>query len=76
MRLAGEHKQRALVKNLVDGNLEGEAAPMTFPLRGGGEEIRGAPFAYCPNLVQKVTCLLQQNEERLANINLSWTQFQ
>ena len=75
VRLAGEHKQRALVKNLVDSYLETEAAPMPFPLRSG-EEITGVPFPYCPNLVQKVTCLLQQNKERLANINLSWTQFQ
>ena len=70
MKLAGEHTQRARVKELVDGNLEAEAAPMSFPLRGGGEEIRGAPFAYCPNLIQKVTQLLQQNKERSAKNEL------
>ena len=72
MKLGGEQKQRALVKDLVAGNLEAEAAPMSFALRGGGEEIRGAPFAYCPNLVQKVTTLLQQNKERSAKRELKF----
>ena len=69
VKLAGEHRQRTLAKELVDGNLDAEAAPMSFPLKGGGEEIRGVPFAYCPNLIQKVTHLLQQNKEKSA-INL------
>ena len=54
MILAGESKQSVLAKELVGDNLVAEAAPFSFTLKSGGEEIRGAPLAYCPDLVGKV----------------------
>ncbi len=59
---AGEQKQRLLVKELVGPNLSSEAVPFTFAVEGG-EEIRRAPMAYVPNLVAKVTQLLNQNDQ-------------
>lgn len=51
---------------MIGDNVVAEAAPMTFPLKAGGEEIRGAPLAYCPELNQKIEQLLQKNVERYA----------
>ena len=62
--LAGEKKQRALASTLLGDNLEAEAAPMSFPLKGGGEEIRAVPLAYVPQLRAKVLHMLQQNVDR------------
>ena len=37
--LAGEKKQRALASSLLGDKLEADGATMSFPLKGGGEEI-------------------------------------
>ena len=68
MYLAGEHRQRALARTLLGNNLEAEAAPMSFPLKSGGEEIRATPLAYIPDLSGKVVSLLQQSVDRLIYI--------
>lgn len=55
-----------MAKSLLGDNLEAETVPLTFPLKkadGGGEEIRATPYCYVPDLVDKVTTLLDQNEK-------------
>ncbi len=49
--------------DLVGGNLEAEAVPMTFRLKEGGEEIRAVPLVYIPNLQKKVFDLLDENNK-------------
>lgn len=60
--LGPEHKVRSIARDLVGPNLDSEMVPFTFPLDGGGEEVRKAPMAYVPDLVGKVTQLLEQND--------------
>ena len=61
---AGEQKQRGLVRELVGPNLSSESLPFTFSIdKGKSEEIRRAPIAYVPDLVAKVTQLLDQNDK-------------
>lgn len=70
--LAGEKKQQVLAGSLLGDNLEAEATPMSFSLNGGREEVRATPFAYVPNLTDKVVQMLEQNINRytkkLANL--------
>ena len=60
---ASERLERNLAKELVGPNYTAEAVMLTFPLDGGGEELRKAPFAYIPNLKDKVIQLLDQNDK-------------
>lgn len=60
---ASENKERLLAKKLVGPNLDAEAVAFTFPVDGGGEEIQKAPMAFIPDLVAKVTQLLDQNDK-------------
>ena len=60
--LGSERKQRALSNKLVGDHLEVELAPFSFQLSNGGEELRGAAFAYTPSVTRKVVQLLEQNE--------------
>ena len=60
---ANEAKERALASVLVGPNLDAEAVPFTFPYPGGGEQFRKAPMAFVPDLVEKVTQLLDQNDQ-------------
>ena len=60
MYLGSERKQRALSNKLVSDNLEAELAPFSFQLSNGGEELRGAAFAYTPSLTRKVVHLLDR----------------
>ena len=48
-------------KRIVDDNIQGELAPFSFTLTSGGEELRAAPLVFIPNLIQKVTQLLDEN---------------
>jgi hypothetical protein len=61
--LAGKKRQRDLAKELV-GDITSEPVPMSFSLPSGGEELRAAPFAYSPNLNEKVIQILERNAER------------
>lgn len=61
--LASEAKERTLAKVLVGPNLDAEAVPFTFPNSGSGEHFRRAPMAFVPDLVAKVTQLLDQNDQ-------------
>ena len=56
-------KERALASVLVGPSLDAEAVPFTFPNPGGGEQFRKAPMAFVPDLVGKVTQLLDQNDQ-------------
>ena len=42
--------------------VKGEIALFSFPIPSGGEEIKGAPLVYIPQLVDKVVQLLEGNE--------------
>ena len=39
-----------------------EKGAFTFPLTGGGEEIREVPFAYVPNLIAKASDMVMAHE--------------
>lgn len=60
---ASESKERCLAKELIGPNYTAEAVVFTFPLDGGHEELRKAPFAYIPDLKHKVFQLLDQNDK-------------
>ncbi len=61
-----EPKQRALSSELIGTNLKCENAPFTFYFdHHTYEEVRKAPLAYVPDLVGKVTQLLDQNDRYL-----------
>ena len=53
---------RHISSQIVSDNLKGEIAPFSFPIPSGGEEIKGAPLLYIPQLVDKVVQLLERNE--------------
>ena len=53
---------RAAAKEMIGNNLVAESAPFTFSLKGGGLEVRAAPYVYVPNLETKVVQLLEKNE--------------
>ena len=64
INLESEAKERTLATKLVGPNLKAESVPFSFSLDGGAaEEIRKAPMAYIPDLVGKVTQLLEQNDK-------------
>ena len=39
-----------------------ELAPFSFSLPSGGEEFRGAPLVFIPDLILKVVELLEEND--------------
>ena len=53
---------RHICRQIVGDNLKGEMALFYFPLPSGGEELRGAPLVYIPDLVKKVVDLLEENQ--------------
>ena len=42
MALEGEQRQQSVAKELIGDNIMAEAAPKSFPLKAGGEEV-GVP---------------------------------
>ena len=60
VHIASEKKQRLLSKELVTTDILAEAAPFTFPLKRGGEEVRASAMAHIPSLLNKVLELLEQ----------------
>ena len=57
--MSTESKVRSLARDLIGPNL---ASELTFPLDGGGEEVRKAPMAYISDLQAKNKQLLDQND--------------
>lgn len=53
---------RHISRQIVGDNLKGEMALFSFPATSGGEELRGAPLVFIPDLVQKVVELLEENQ--------------
>ena len=47
---SGEERMRHICRQIVGDNLKGEMALFSFPLPSGGEELRGAPLVYIPDL--------------------------
>eukprot|EP00731_Ephydatia_muelleri_P003359 Em0001g3359a len=56
-----EEKMRQIARGLLGENLQGEVTPLSFCLSSGGEEIRGAPLVFMPDLNQKVIQMLDDN---------------
>jgi len=61
MVIASEEKQRRLSVELATTEVMAEAAPFSFSMKNGGEEVRPSPHAYIPHLAAKVMELLDQN---------------
>ena len=61
--LASERKMRVEATELVGENLCSELTPFSFPHKDGGEVIRNAPYAYVPNLWDKVKDMLDRNSD-------------
>ena len=62
VHLASEKRQRLVAKEVVGDNLEAEMAPFCYSQPCSEDVIRVAAYAYAPNLIQKVTELLDENE--------------
>ncbi|KAL5508865.1 hypothetical protein EMCRGX_G004125 [Ephydatia muelleri] len=60
--LACEERMRHASRKAVGENLKGELAPFSFSLPSGGEEFRGAPLVFIPDLILKVVELLEEND--------------
>ena len=60
--MPSEKKQRALSKEILGSNLESEAAPFSFPLKHGGEDLRPAPLVFVPDLPALIIQHLDQND--------------
>ena len=41
--------------------MQAEQGAFSFPRDGGGEEVRGVPFVYVPNIIKKVSDTLSLN---------------
>eukprot|EP00731_Ephydatia_muelleri_P034946 Em0087g15a len=50
------------IKAVGEIYLKGELAPFSFSLLSGGEEFRGAPLVFIPDLILKVVELLEEND--------------
>ena len=50
MNIASERRLRKRSKEVVTDNLQAEGVPFRFSLKSGGEEIRGTPLAFIPDL--------------------------
>ena len=62
LTLPSEKRQRALSHDVLGDNLKSEAAPFSFPLKHGGEDLRPAPYVYVPDLPAMIFQHLDQND--------------
>jgi len=65
VEIESERKQRMVCDTLVTTEIVAEAAPFSFALKRGGEEIRSAPIAYIQHIAVKVMELLDQSHRYL-----------
>ena len=68
--IASERKQRPLAKSIVGENVVAEMGAFTKQLDGGGEEICEVPFVYIPNLIIKVSDLVEKHRQYANNTSL------
>ncbi|KAL5473937.1 hypothetical protein EMCRGX_G028506 [Ephydatia muelleri] len=77
--LASEVSMRKITDEMIGDNLEGEVAPFSFKMPTGGEEIRGAPLVYVPNLIQKIIQTLEEQDSYKLQVNklqgMRWRDF-
>ena len=52
-----------MANEIMGDNIKAEMGAFTFP-HGKGEEIRDAPFVYCPNLISKVSDMICHHERQ------------
>ena len=60
--LPSKKRQRALSHEILGGNLHSEAAPFSFPLKHGGEDLHPAPLDFVPDLTAMIFQHLDQND--------------
>ena len=60
--LPSEQRQRKLSHELIGDHLESEAAPFSFPLKHGGEDLHPAPLVFVSDLTAFIFQHLEQNE--------------
>ena len=63
VQFSSEKQMRERATTFIGENLQTELAPMSFPLKGGGEELRNAPLSIIPHLAKKVEQLLDDNHK-------------
>ena len=68
--MAGEGKERMVVKDLVENKVQGEEVPFSFPVGRKGQELRAAAMVYLENLEDHVLHLLEENNLLVTNFTL------
>lgn len=57
--------EEGIARGITGDSLKGEIAQYSFSVASGGEELRGAPLIFVPNLIQMVLHLLEENHRYL-----------
>lgn len=65
VHIAGERRQRKLVKQIVGDNVAAERGAFSFPSDKGGEVIKKVPFVYIPNLIMKIADVVSEHERQV-----------
>lgn len=63
VQISSERSLRKRSKAVTSDNLKSEVAPLTFSLKSGREEIRGAPLVFIPSLNEKLFQLLDKRQK-------------
>ena len=69
--IASEKKMRVEASTLVGEKFSAELTPFSFPHKDGGEVIENAPSAYVVDLWEKISGLLDQNDDNQRGYALS-----
>ncbi len=59
--MGSEGRQRALARDLLGDNLVATEGAFAAKRDGGGEDIIKVPFAYIPNLIRKVSDVIEHH---------------
>ena len=68
VHIAGERRQREMVKQIVGDNVAAERGAFSFPSEKGGEVIKKVPFVYVPNLIRKISDIVYEHERQVVQI--------
>lgn len=60
LKFSGERHMREKAKQLQSENITSELALFSYSIQGG-EELRAQPFVYVPDIIKKITSLLDEN---------------